>query len=257
MLLAFPISLNVLAGNIVLEGTYQGKNLYVRNDFAGSGVGFCAYEVTVNGHITTDEVNSSAFEVDLSAHNLNQGDKVIILIKHKGDCGVKVLNPEVIKPKSTFKTTAISVGNDGVLKWTTTGESGVLPFIIEQFRWNKWVYIGEVDGKGYSKTPNTYSFKVTPHFGENKFRVKQIDFTNLPKYSPNAFYTSSQTAIVANPVKFDDAINFTSDTMFEMFDIHGNIVKKGYSNKVDAANLKKGMYYLSFDNTTIEVVKKK
>ena len=46
-----------MAGNIVLEGNYQGKNLYVRNPFAGSGVGFCTFEVTVNGSVTTDEWN--------------------------------------------------------------------------------------------------------------------------------------------------------------------------------------------------------
>ncbi|HHU01352.1 MAG TPA: hypothetical protein GXZ84_09100, partial [Bacteroidales bacterium] len=34
---------------IELRGTYQGENLYVKNPFAASGVGFCVYEVTVNG----------------------------------------------------------------------------------------------------------------------------------------------------------------------------------------------------------------
>lgn len=259
LLLAFMLvmSLGSYAGNIVIEGTYQGKNLYVRNDFAGSGVGFCAFEVTVNGNITTDEVNSNAFEIDLSIHDLKQGDRVVVVIKHKDDCGVKVLNPEVVKPRSTFVTTTIAVGNDGILKWTTTGESGVLPYIVEQFRWNKWVYVGEVEGKGSSKTPNTYSFKVTPHSGENKFRVKQVDYTGVPRYSDNAIFTSSQSVVGASPIKFEDAINFTAETMFEVYDIHGNIVKKGYSNKMDGTNLKKGMYYLNYDNATIEVLKKK
>jgi capsular polysaccharide biosynthesis protein len=50
---------------ILLEGTYQGKNVYVQNPFASNGVGFCVYEVRVNDQITTDEIGSSAFEVDL------------------------------------------------------------------------------------------------------------------------------------------------------------------------------------------------
>lgn len=251
------VSLSSYAGNIVIEGTYQGKNLYVRNDFAGSGVGFCAFEVTVNGNITTDEVNSSAFEIDLSIHDLKQGDRVVVVIKHKDDCGVKVLNPEVVKPRSTFETSSIAVGSDGVLKWSTTGESGVLTYVVEQFRWNKWVYVGEVEGKGMTKSANSYSFKVTPHSGENKFRVKQVDYTGVPRYSPTATYVSSQPIVAANPIKFEDHIDFTAETMFEVYDIHGNIVKKGYSNKMDGTNLKKGMYYLNFDNATIEVMKKK
>ena len=50
---------------ILLEGTYQGKNVYVQNPFASSGVGFCVYEVRVNDQVTTDEIGSSAFEIDL------------------------------------------------------------------------------------------------------------------------------------------------------------------------------------------------
>ena len=54
------------AGTIVLEGKYQQKNLYVINGIAPEGVGFCVFEVTVNGDVTSDEINSSAFEIDLS-----------------------------------------------------------------------------------------------------------------------------------------------------------------------------------------------
>ena len=58
--------LSASAGVIVLEGNYQGKNIYVQNPFASSGVGFCVYEVTINDQTTTDEINSSAFEIDFS-----------------------------------------------------------------------------------------------------------------------------------------------------------------------------------------------
>lgn len=249
---------STFAGNIVLEGNYQGKNLYVKNPFAGSGVGFCVFEVTVNGSVTTDEWNSSAFEIDLSIHDLDPGDEVVVVIKHKDDCGpVKVLNPEVLNPKSTFKTEGITVSNDGVLQWSTTGESGVLTFIVEQFRWNKWVYVGEVEGKGRTGKTNAYSFKVTPHSGENKFRVKQVDYTGKPNYSPDVTYTSAQSPVSFSPIKVESQIDFTAETMFEVYDIHGNIVKKGYSNKIDATNLKKGLYYLNYDNDTKEFMKKK
>src|SRR3954471_6660023 len=82
---------------IVLEGNYQGKNLYVQNPFGSGGVGFCVTEVKVNGNITTDEIPSSAFEIDMKPHKLNIGDKVEVKIFHKEDCKPKVLNPEVLK----------------------------------------------------------------------------------------------------------------------------------------------------------------
>ena len=37
------------AGVIVLEGNYMGKNIFVKNPFGGAGVGFCVFEVTING----------------------------------------------------------------------------------------------------------------------------------------------------------------------------------------------------------------
>lgn len=59
--------------------------------------------------------------------------------------------------KSTFVVAdgGISCTPDGTLTWTTTGESGKLTFTIEQYRWNKWVAIGEVDGLGTEDRINT------------------------------------------------------------------------------------------------------
>lgn len=249
------VALPSFAGTIILEGNYQGKNVYVQNPFAGSGVGFCTYEVTVNGDVTTDEINSSAFEIDLSIRQLDIGQSVVIAIKHKDDCTPRVLNPEVLKPRSTFETISIEVGSDMLLKWKTKNEKGSLPYIVEQRRWNKWVKVGEVDGIGTPEL-NSYSFKITPHSGSNEFRVKQIDYTGEPSYSKHAEYISDQVEISMSPIKVKDFVNFSSETMYEVYDKHGNIVKKGYGVKIDATNLAKGIYYVSFDNKTEKIIKK-
>lgn len=65
-------------GTIVIEGKYQNRNLDVKNSYAENGVGFCTYEVTINGKISTDEINSSAFEIDFSAFNILSGTPVIV-----------------------------------------------------------------------------------------------------------------------------------------------------------------------------------
>lgn len=245
------------AGSVVLEGTYQGKNLYVRNPFAGSGVGFCTYEVTVNGEVTTDEINSSAFEVDFTNFELQVGDAIVVVIKHKDDCTPKVLNPEVLNPQSTFVVESINIDDNGKLVWETTGETGVLPFIVERKVWNKWVYLGEVEGKGVSKSSNSYVFMVTPHSGVNKVRIKQVDYTGIPRYSDVVEFDAGGESIEFWPAKVSDVVNFSAETMFEVYDMHGNIVKKGFGEKIDCTNLKKGLYYLNFDNKTNTFVKKK
>lgn len=170
------------AGTIILEGKYQDKNLYVQNGYAGNGVGFCTYEVTINGQTSTDEVNSSAFEIDFSAFQIKPGTPVVVEIKHKDDCSPKVLNPEALKARATFEVTSIDVDKSGLLSWSTKNEMGSLPYVVEQFRWNKWIPIGEVKGEG-DMDNNTYSFQTIPHSGENKFRVKQIGYGGVTKTS--------------------------------------------------------------------------
>lgn len=242
-------------GTIVLDGNYQGKNIYVQNPFAGNGVGFCVFEVTVNDQVTTDEINSSAFEIDFKNFQLKLGDKVEVKIKHKSDCKPKVLNPEVLKPKSTFEVVSMSIDGDGSLKWSTKGETGKLPYIIEQFRWNKWVKVGEVEGNGTSDV-NQYSFKVTPHSGKNSFRVKQVDYTGQPRLSKPVDYNSTLSEVTFSPAKVTREIMFSEETMFEIYDQYGNVVKKGFAKTVDAGNLQKGVYYLNYDNKMGEFIKK-
>lgn len=255
------VSSSVFAvGVIVLEGNYQGKNLYIQNPFAGSGVGFCVQEVKVNGNTTTDEILSSAFEIDFRNLQLKIGDKVEVKITHKDDCKPKVLNPEVLKPKSTFEIVSMSVGTDMAFKWSTKGETGKLPYIIEQFRWNKWVKVGEVEGNG-TPDQNNYSFLVAPHSGKNQYRVKQVDYTGQPKLSKTVDYNSTSPEITFSPAKVSKEIGFfagstPTETMFEIYDQFGNIVKRGFASTVDASNLPKGAYYLNYDNKMGEFIKK-
>jgi hypothetical protein len=260
----FFLAINVNAVTVVLEGNYQGKNLYVQNPFAPGGVGFCTIKVMVNDNVTTDEWASSAYEIDLSVHRLNVGDPVVIKIEHKEGCTPKVLNPEVLKPKSTFDVIDMQISGSGKLTWKTRNENGKLPYVIEQFIWQKWIPVGEVDGKG-TPEEHTYEFQLTAHSGENKVRVKQVDYTNRPRYSqPKTFSDPAVKEVDFVPKRVKDKpITFveagTTDkpvkTRYEIYDSYGNIVKKGYSDTVDCAGLKPGAYYINFDNKDSQFIK--
>lgn len=248
------ISMNAHAGVLVVEGKYQQKNLFIQNGFSSSGVGFCAFQVKVNGQITTDEVNSSAFEIDFTPFKFKAGDKITVEIEHKDGCVPKILNPEALKPKPTFDVVSISINNDAVLSWTTKNEVGSLPFVVEQFKWNKWVYVGEINGDGTPQA-HDYKFKVVPHSGENKFRVKQVGFGALPRFSEVVIYNS----LMERPsYQIDkDLVNFNNETSYEVYDFYGNVVKKGFGPVCDISSLKKGKYYLCYDNAVTEIEKKR
>lgn len=244
----FAASAATHGATLLIEGKYQNKNIYVQNAPSDNGVGFCAYEVRVNDQVTTDEIASSAFEIDLSNFSLKPGDKVEIKINHKDGCTPKVLNPDALKPKPTFNTVDISISAGGLLTWKTSGEVGSLPFVIEQFRWNKWVYVGEVQGEG---TPgeHTYSFQTTPHSGENKFRVKQVGYNREVRLTPERAYVSQVSAVsYTESDKKKNNMIFSSPTMYEVYDAYGNIVLKGFGTDADLTPFEKGIYYLCFDN---------
>ncbi|QHS54096.1 hypothetical protein GWR56_00475 [Mucilaginibacter sp. 14171R-50] len=85
---------------IEINGIYTGKNLYVQNPFSNSGETYCVYEVKVNGMTASDPFESSAFEIDLSKYSFKLGDAVTVHIYHRDGCLPKILNPEVLQPRT-------------------------------------------------------------------------------------------------------------------------------------------------------------
>jgi len=245
-----------LADAIVLTGHYQGMNLVIQNELAPYGVGYSTFKIDVNGFITTDEIQKDFFEINFEYLELNINDPITVTIHHESGAAPRVLNEMVIKPKSTFEIVDINVSEKHVLSWTTIKENGILPFVIEQYKWNKWVKIGEVNGLGKPEKTR-YTFSVDPHSGENKFRVRQFDFTYKQKISP--------TASMVNPIEkpfligseIYNELEFSIKTHFEIFDINGKFLLRGHSKTVDFSEYEKGKkYYVNYDNIVGETIKK-
>ncbi len=243
------------AGVYIIEGVYQGKDIYVQNPFATEGVGFCIFEVLVNGKVTSDEINSSAFAVDLSMFEFELGDEVIITIRSKTDCTPKIINPDAISPTSSCVVANVKLKSSSELSWSTTGENGKLPFIIEHFKWNKWVEIGSVLGEGKVDKMD-YSVKVNLPAGENKLRIKQKDY-NGEKITEEVILLVDKPVVTLDSEKVSDAIDFSGKTHFELYDSYGEIVKSGYNSICKVKDLEKGIYYLNYELTFGTEIKKK
>lgn len=253
ILFTFSVSAFAQQNVLIIKGTYHGENLIIDNPFTSTGLGYCISEIRVNGKMSTDEINSSSFEIDLSVYQLKKGDEITIAIKHKEGCTPKAVNPNVLEPRSTFDTQSIKVDMNGVLSWVTTNEVGKLDYIVEQYKWNKWVKVGKVEGLG-EMSKNKYSVKVNLHSGINRFRVKQIDYTRRPRYSPEAKLTNLRM----QPVQFTKKRNkiiFTQSTEYELYDEYGQKKKIGSGKEIDISNLDNGTYYLNYDNTMQEFKK--
>lgn len=250
MLMSFNSDINdPREGVIILEGKYQNRNIYVANPYPENGVGYCTYEVRVNGEVIPDEVHGKAFEIDLKQFQFKTGEKVVIEIKHKNGCAPKVLNPAGLKPKPTFNIESIKLDPLGVLTWSTSNEAGALDFIVQQFKWNKWVDVGQIAGIGNPAIHN-YLFKVQLISGDNKFRVIQRNYEGKIKKSTSVTLKSEIPKLTFIYNKRTKEVVFSLPTQYEVHDVFGRLVKRGYGEVINVSNLEKADYYLSYDSST-------
>jgi hypothetical protein len=259
LLLALAFSMlfssSVLAEVVIISGIYQGKDLYVKNPMTADGSGYCVFEVLVNGQVTADQLNSASFAVDLAIWKLNNGDPLEIVLRCKENCEVKILNPEVIYPTSSFQITSMTVSPTGGMEWTTEKETSSLVFVIEQFRWNKWIKVGEVKGQGIPETCR-YNFPLNLHTGSNTFRIYQMDYKGQHT-SEEYKIESTAPEVKIKSTKISNSIEFSSVTDYEVVSEFGTLITSGRGQSIDATKYTKGKYYVNFDNKVGAIVEKK
>jgi hypothetical protein len=144
---------------------------------------------------------------------------------------------------------------EGLLTWTTTKETSAIPYIIEQFKWNRWIKIGEVNGLGKT-AENQYSFQANMHSGTNTFRIYQLDYKGQ-RTSQEMKVESSTPAVTIKNLRVSSSIEFSADTDYEIYSEYGALVKTGRGIKVDATKFPSGKYYVSFDSKGGVIVDKK
>lgn len=234
-----------------LEGTYQGENLQIQNFTQQSEEKFCIKEISVNG-LHLKDFDKSNVEIDLSG--LKIGQYVEIVIEYKTGCKPLVLNPHVLKSKSTMSFITVRADNR-FLKWTTNNETTQEPLFIENHRYNKWTVIGKIIGKG-TEGYNNYTFPLRHFSGINKYRVKQKDIIRDWAYSEAVEFFNDKKAVQFYPHRVDKVLYFSEKTEYEIFNKYGSLMKKGESSEVIVNELEADMYYLNIDNRTEKFLKK-
>jgi hypothetical protein len=246
------VSLASKAEILTISGVYQGKNLYVQNPFAGNMRDYCTNDVYVNEEKKEYNVASSAFEIDLSF--LKIGDPVTVKITHKSDCKPKILNPQVIVATSAFSISSFSIDQDKIT-WTTKGERPKGKIFVEQMRYNTWVIVKELNGKG-NALMNSYELESSHHSGVNQYRIKYLEADGQIKYSSTVEYTSTLEPLTFYPKRVTDKITLSRPVEYELQDAFGNVIRKSKGTEIDITGSPAGVYYLNGDNQTFKIYKK-
>jgi hypothetical protein len=246
------VQVDTKAGELILNGMYQGKNLYVQNPFASNMKDFCTSEVFVNDKLVSSNLRTSAYEIDLSHLKLN--DPVVVRIAHKDDCEPKIINPQVIRVQTNFQFLS-STADDNYLYWSTKGEKPNGKYFIEQFINNKWIIISTINNKGETDL-NQYTVSSNHNSGNNKYRIKLLQQDGLIFYSKEINFVSNEEPVTFFPTRVNDKITLSRETTYEVLDAYGNQITKGKGKEIMLKELTSGLYYLNIDNRTEKFIKK-
>lgn len=240
-----------------LNGAYFGQNLYVLNpSLASDSSAFCVKAVYVNNKQTSDVVASNAFEIIFRHLNIKEGEKVNVRIVHHSHCQPKVINPEVLQVTANFSFTSPRFDrNTQELTWAVSGTVDSKPFLIEQFRWDKWIDVGELMPCD-TLSENSYSYPVNFHSGHNTFRIRHIDNSGTERISRETRFFSRTEPVQLISTRVSDWIYFSEETLYEIYDEEGFFIIDGFGKDINVTDFERGRYWVNFDNQT-EIVNKR
>ena len=253
ILLGFFFAAQAQKDSLILEGKYYESNVYFFNPSIQDS--FSVYMLVVNEDTITEDLNSNAIEVDLEMWNLQPEADVRIIIYFDSLYPAFAVNPEALYSPTKFKFSKPRARKD-VLSWRVYGDVSDYPIEVQQYRWNSWRVVAEVDPLDTTRN-NMYSIPLKPHSGENMYRLKTTNLQDEAVYSKIERYRApNNPEIFIKEYKVKLELEFSRETEFEIFDDKGIKVMEGKDRYVDISKLKDGEYWVNYDNKSEKIKKK-
>ena len=255
LLFSFGISLSAWSqsDSIVLTGKYYETNLYIFNPSVVDS--FSIFMVVVNQDSLYGELKSNAIEVDFQLLGIEPEADVQVVIYFDSLHPPLVVNPEVLYSSTKFKFSKPRIKKD-VISWRVYGDVGEYPFEIQQFKWNMWRVVAEVDPLDTVEN-NYYSVQISPHSGVNTFRLKTKNIEGEVVYSKEATYRPPWIKpVTIKSYKVREELEFSSETEYEIYDKNGKLIVKGVDRYVDMTSYPSGFYWINYDNQSEKIKKK-
>lgn len=245
------VSLNIQAGELVLDGIYRGTNLYIQNPRLGENE-FCVKEVFINGEKSEMIPKATAFDINLS--HLEENTAIRIRIIHHDGCIPKVINPNAIKATENFQFGSVEAENNQ-LKWKAKGEKVYGKYFIMRLSNNKWETESVLECKG-TIGENVYQYNINPLAGLNTYRIKYLEISGRSYSSKPVDYTTDIEKVSFYPKRVSSTLNFSREVKYQIRDAYGKLKLEGLGNKVACNELESGLYYVTFENSTEKFFKK-
>lgn len=180
-----------------------------------------------------------------------------------------VLTTQLISQKENLvEINNISIDTMGDIKWNTNYKDGIdeISIVIEHFKNNKWVAVNNycINNTIKKSSQNAIkwitssclikdSVRIKFRKGENKFRICVT--------SPILF-TSNEVTLISKTTNSDGNLWISGSKIildyiieYEILDVEGKLIKKGYEKEIDISVIKKGTHFLYTKQWTKEFKK--
>ena len=168
----------------------------------------------------------------------------------------------IIFPLFSFSQDTIRLKADSVkadsskIVWNCSHPEGVDSFIVQNFKWNRWMTVKTVLPDSSIKC---YYSVMSWHSGDNDCRIgfckkKKIKFTQEVKFFKK--YPGWQDEPCLS-VTVNDTLHLRKNCKYEIYDKFGNKVKEGTGDRIYVKDLTPDVYYCNCDNKTTEFIRKK
>lgn len=235
------------------EATHEGTEIYTIFNPENSLGGYCVKQVLVNGKYL--DLNLYETKVRIDELDLKTNSPITMLVIHENSCVPKIGIEHKDEPRLS-EIYHVEVDSIGRLYWCTVKEFSPIGYQIEQYRWNKWVVLGDMEPQGSDTNEYVFELGECLHYGENQFRVSQTT-GDLTQFSAIVQYQDAAVnEVVCKKYSVKETIELSGYSLYELYDSHGNLKKRGYKQTIDLSNLPKGTYYLNYDNKMEEIKKK-
>lgn len=252
-ILLFFISLaDVYGKDTYFRGFYHGQNVFVRNSYLGSEVGFCIEAIYLNGTLVAQNPNISAYEIPMD--HLEFDSRVVIRITHQDVCQPELANPEVIEEDLKFSWLKVYVNEEQII-WVTTKEGEFGYYIVQKEEEGAWQALDTVKTKG-GIFINQHSLAIDHIQGDNHYRVIYFDEAGNEKVS-ESFNFHSDKREISHVINEDNwVIEFTEEVSFLLYNENSRIIKRGKDVSCDIKKLPRGIYTIKYDGKEVPFEKK-
>lgn len=142
------------------------------------------------------------------------------------------------------------IDKSGQISWTTTNEKSNTQFEIEEWRWNKWLLLGQLNGKGAGN--NLYSFLADTSCGLYQIRVTAKDTVAHHTPTINSPVQKEVKLLTSKVSKDKPFLRFDKKTKYEIYDQYGNKLLFGCDSQVDTSTFQVGLYFIEYGNKVEE-----